>query len=255
MDEKFTFPRETLTKYFRYFRNALQTKGDESLFVEGEANHEIHLQEIKAEVFSHLFQYVTGDLRHRESCNYKLTTNITTLLEAIIAADYLHLDCEEWNFGGFTNSIHGMIRQLLLGDHSKVVVDHVQLVQTHPAFQSKKIWRLFAKAGVRPYLQQYMLFSSHMDSELSDLVPIGYQTVEDWYDVIRHHIKLRQANDQYALEVMKEVSRTLFIGREEQRRSGDEVSEAVCYTDPLYKTIEVGSKRKRKAPLHYTFAV
>jgi hypothetical protein len=44
-----------------------------------------------------------------------------------------------------------------LDDHKHVKPRHLALAENHSAFDSRKIWCVLAQAGVRPYLQQYML--------------------------------------------------------------------------------------------------
>lgn len=250
-DTKYVFPCELLTKHCKYFRTALQTNGAHAVFVEGDVNHVIHLEEIDAAAFSHLIQYASD----KTDDAYAYCAGIDLRLQAIITADYLCLDSPSCTFVDFESKMLHLMRTTLLVDHKKINAKHLELVETHSAFMSKRLWCLFAQAGVRPYLQQYMLDSSYKLEDIEELCPTYTTWAPDgWLKVLKHHRKLRNGNERYALKVMEEVSNTLVSGRLDQKH-GISNQKTVMYTDPLYTGPRTGGKRKLVTHLQYQFAV
>lgn len=179
----------------------------------------------------------------------------STVPSAMICADYLGLDSPGVTLVDFEDYMIGQLRAMLLYDHKQVKVRHLELAETHSAFSSKKIWCVLAQAGVRPYLQQYMLHPGYKLKHIEPQCPGKSAWASDgWIRVIRRHRKLRTDNERYALKVMKEVSKTLLAGRLEQHgKSGSSKTvgwDAVRYHDPLY----VGP-RFRTTSLPYQFTV
>lgn len=232
-------------KYFKYFKLALQTNGNEPVFVEGNSDHVMHLKEIKAGAFSHMIQYLSN---HDDHAYSNCDSSIDMLLEAIVTADYLGMDSPYGDFLFFEADIIGFLRTRLLGDHRKVKNKHLQLVETHSAFASGRVWTVLAQAGVRPYLQQYMLDPIFMQKKIAPQCPGDILPQPDeWLRTIKHHRKLRDRNERYALKVMEQVSNTLRQGRVNQHQNKNLAMldwDAVIYKDPLYIGPKTGTKRK-----------
>jgi hypothetical protein len=144
----YAFPEEVLMDKFKYFSSALQRNNDGPVFVEGKIQA-IHIHDVTARSFARLFKWVQADLGVFHDCG-----TISHLLQAIIAADYLGL--EKRFFTGFENYVIERLAVVLLQDRRKLIPTYLDLVETHSAFRNKKIWRFFGKAGVRPFLQEFM---------------------------------------------------------------------------------------------------
>jgi hypothetical protein len=252
-DTKYVFPRELLAKHFKYFKTALQMNGAHAVFVEGEVNHVIHLEEIDAAAFSHLIQYAS-DLVDGAYAN---SQGLDLLIQAIITADYLGLDSPRCTLARFESDMLYLMRKSLLYDHKIINAKHLDLAENHSAFMNKKLWCLLAQAGVRPYIQQYMLDSSDKLEDIEKLCPTYSTWAPDgWLMVLKHHRKLRNGNEQYALKVMKEVSKALHRTGWLDWHSEGEISDqnTVLYEEPLYTGLKAEDK-----PLYsyreYQFAV
>jgi hypothetical protein len=161
---------------------------------------------------------------------------ISHLLQAIIAADYLGL--EKGSFTGFENYVIERLAVVLLQDRRKLIPTYLDLVETHCAFRNKKIWRFFGKAGVRPFLQEFMKEGPDKETDFGaitsrDTIPRrGHPQQEAWLEILRHCAELRKCNKAYALEVTEQVSSTLQLGR--RWESGKHFKKGpVVYEDPV----------------------
>lgn len=147
----------------------------------------------------------------------------------------------------------------LLQDHRKVKAKHLELVNSHSAFKSGRVWSLLAQAGVRPYLQLFMLESTIKQSKIGGQCPAYAMVRPHRLRTLKHHRKLRAGSDQYALKVMEEVSNALRLDREADfmwHGKGKLVLKApVLHTDPLYRGLRPKLAEKVRYRNDYLFAV
>lgn len=232
----YLFPQEVLTHHFRYFETALQMKSNQATFIEGLTCH-FHLQEITARGFARLYKTIVINFpeSHYEHCD-----NIDHTLEAIVAADYLGFVAFE-NYDSLL--FPGFISVALMRDRTKLTTAHLQLVASHPAFKSKYIWKVFAKAGVRPCMQAFMLEDNKQSREcladghsLMSRPQPGHKDPEVWRSIIRHYRDLRKNSTGYAAEVLEQVSATLGHGLSNEE--GDDAAKTkLGYRDPLFHDV------------------
>lgn len=233
---------------FRYFESALRRDEDQPVFIEGRTDC-VHLEDITTRAFSRLFRFVGTQPYVYNDC-----ADMDHLLDAILAADYLGLK----NFAQHEVHIVERLRLLLLEDRRRLTAAHLELVATHNAFKNTRVWRTFAKAGVKPFLQESMLeleYTSEKgkkhgrDTTFPGRAPYGEGYFpEVWKSILEHCRDLRRSNKDYAADVMEQLSKTLKRGREDIFGGHDSHTyceeghmPALSYSDPLRKEHVAGA--------------
>lgn len=204
--ETYLFPMDALTKPFKYFALALKTEN-------GMAFHEgmtkcVQLREIGAEGFARLLKWLQTHPKGVNDWGINSSDSIDHMLQIVIAADYLQLEPDLFRF--LEAYIFKCLGNVLLQDRRNLTAAHIELVHSHAAFKSMKIWKRFAAAGVRPFLQQSLLNGA--DNKLKEKLAPGHRNMEKWIQIVKHSVDLWKKHDAYALEVMCYVSRTITRG-------------------------------------------
>jgi hypothetical protein len=204
--ETYLFPKDALTKPFKYFELALKTEN-------GMAFHEgmtkcVQLREITAEGFARLLKWLQTYPKAINDWGTNSSDSIDHMLQVIIAADYLQLEADIFRF--LEAYVFKCLGNVLLQDRRNLTAAHIKLVYSHAAFKSMRILKRFTAAAVRPFLQQALLNGA--DNKLKDKLAPGHRNREEWIQIVKHSVELWKKHDGYALEVMYHVSRTITRG-------------------------------------------
>ncbi|KAB5551102.1 hypothetical protein GE09DRAFT_1240244 [Coniochaeta sp. 2T2.1] len=232
------FPASVLTRRFAYFRSALQKHGNSPTFSEG-ASRKICLQDIAAHTFARIARYALSpkpsDVKFD---NWGITEphdTVRSLLDALIAADYLGLDA----FTSFEKWVAERLALLLLFSRISLTSDHTRLIASHTAFRSKLIWRVVVASGVRPFLQEHMTPAPDHGCGSDKRPSPAHCTQSLWKDNLAHCRQLRADDQEYGLGVAAEISTTLKAGVGCKGPSYHYFLEPTPYVDPLLAFVSI----------------
>jgi hypothetical protein len=222
---KYPFPRELLVNGFKYFTKALRIAGNQPVFAEGDSCC-LQFPEIAAATFGRLLRYAQSPtVDTLLDC-----TDINRLLQILIAADYLALRLLPL----LRDHVCGHLAAILLADRRKLTSAHLFLVDFHRTSitgWANHVWKLFADAGVRPFLQSW--HASEGVADLSLLYP-GNNDVNQWVLMVRHCCQLSEESDRYALEVARRVMEMIRNARLDQTPARSKRRRDLqLYRDPL----------------------
>lgn len=220
-DDTYVFPQEVLMRNFQYFRTTLKKEDTSPDNNPSEGVHNVHLENITTVAFARVVRWTQTDPRNREdAANPAGDYSIDGLLDEMIAAHHLGLD----SIKEFEAHTCCLLATILLKDRRKLSSRHINIVESHKDFgKSSLVMKVFARAGVRPFLQSTMLSQAAV---FQRLVRPGHKDAVEWLAIIRHCRQLRADNNRYSNMIGKYVARAL-----ETASRG--ISGEVRFHDPL----------------------
>lgn len=189
---------------------------------------QVTLQEVSTGAFGRIIAYTQGKNAFA-GCR-----TIDHFLDAVMASDYLALE----KTGVFEKYVNQHLKGFLLRNRKELTAAHLHLVRNHPAFRSRAIWVTFARAGVRPFLQQYMLGDDGRAMPSEDyLAQESLGPLEEWRVTVGHFRRLFGQNDFYLRSVGREVDIVKrVVWRQMGRWCNKRSLKNFVVLDPLYWT-------------------
>ncbi|KAB5580198.1 hypothetical protein GE09DRAFT_1212650 [Coniochaeta sp. 2T2.1] len=236
------FPGYFLTNRFAYFRSALRKHGDSPTFSEG-VTRKICLQDIAAHTFARIARYALSskpsDVNFDKAGITEPHDTVTSLLDALIAADYLGMDA----FTSFEKMLAERLALLLLFSRLSLSSDHTRLIASHTAFRSKLIWRVVVASGVRPFLQEHISPAPDHGCGSDKIPPPAHCMQSLWKCILVHCRQLRSDDKKYGLDVAAELSTTLKDGVGFKAPPYSYNLEPTPYVDPLLAFVSIDLSR------------
>ncbi|KAH8905198.1 hypothetical protein BR93DRAFT_999352 [Coniochaeta sp. PMI_546] len=242
-DSKYIFPREVLVNCFSYFKRTL-VMGMNQAVLSGGQGHCLNLPKISSESFALLLRHAQDPTPETfADCN-----DIDQLLQVLIAGSYLgYMD-----FYRILRLISGRLAVELLVDRRKLTSAHLDLVTLHNTSSisstwGRNIWTTLAKAGVRPFVQEFFADLEETSAAVTGNGPRpGHRDLEQWRLIVRHCRQLRRENTKYAVEVRELVAKMLRNRRLAKSLVGTEAAQSsVDYVDPLSKVLHIQCYKSR----------
>ncbi|KAK2008044.1 hypothetical protein LZ32DRAFT_30565 [Colletotrichum eremochloae] len=211
--EKYSFsiPEAILVQNFEYFQVALRIKPS-GLEWKEQAEREFKLQRNEASAFGLVISFLlTGTFPQHPDPNIRSAHGmIDDFITAIRLSDYMGLRCHD----RFVHAVCLRVRQLLLEDRKALQTVHIgklyNLAASYPRYL-QELAKVFAQAAVKPWMHCWMARSikpatisrSVAYDELCGSDP------DEWRLVVKHYIHLIDHNHNYAVDVAKQVRKTM----------------------------------------------
>lgn len=208
----------------------------------GGQGHCLNLPKISSESFALLLRHAQNSTPETfADCN-----DIDQLLQVLIAGKHLGY----MKFRVIARLISGRIAVELLLDRRKLTPAHLDLVTLRNTSQfswDKMIWTTFAKAGVRPFVQEFFADLEETSAAVTGTGPRpGHRDLEQWRLIVRHCRQLRRENTKYAVEVGELVAQMLRNGRLPKSLPGTKaIQGSVDYVDPLSEVLYIQYYKSR----------
>ncbi|KAK2042786.1 hypothetical protein LZ31DRAFT_596101 [Colletotrichum somersetense] len=207
----FSIPEAILVQNFEYFQVALKIKPS-GLEWKEHAEREFKLQRNEAGAFGLIISFLlTGAFpQHPDPKLQPAHGMIDDFITAIRLSDYTGLRCHE----RFVHAICLRVRQLLLEDRKALHPVHISklynLAASYPQ-HLQELAKVFAQAAVKPWMHCWMAKSTKLVTVSRS---VAYDELcgtdpDDWRLVVKHYIHLIDHNDKFAVEVAKQVRKTM----------------------------------------------
>ncbi|KAK1586116.1 uncharacterized protein LY79DRAFT_634012 [Colletotrichum navitas] len=209
--QSFSIPETILVQNFEYFQVALKIKPSELEWKE-QAEREFKLQRNEAGAFGLIISFLlTGTFpQHPDPKIRSAHGMIDDFITAIRLSDYTGLRCHD----RFVHALCLRVRQLLLEDRTALQTAHIgklyNLAANYPQ-HLRELAKVFAQAAVKPWMHCWMAKSTK-PATISRSV--AYDELcgtdpDEWRRVIKHYIHLVDHNHNFAVDVAKQVRKTM----------------------------------------------